>query len=297
MIKRLFPFLVTGIGLVGFLIFGWKALHQSPPPPQRPVAMVAAPAPVMHNLLIAAHDLTPGSFLRPDDLATAAFGLQATPAGAWQDTLTTRATLVGALILQRVTHESVLFPADMLLPGDHGFLSAILSPGMRAYTLSRDQMLADVGLIWPGDRIDLILTQEMPTGTAPARLISAETVLTNLRVLAIGRELVQPHDTDDKSRNAQSDQGGVPSEAVTVEVTPADAERLAVAVRLGKVALAVRPPGADKGVPAGGIPVPAPVGSTTWAGNVMHSLGQIQPPPPPVSLHVFDGGADKEYKF
>ncbi|WP_419728290.1 Flp pilus assembly protein CpaB [Lichenicola sp.] len=294
MILRLFMFGMMAIGLAGLGVFGWRAVHPPAPPPQ--VAAAAPKAvPVMINIIVASRDLLPGSFLRPDDLSTAAFAATAAPPDAMRDTPAERAKLVGALIRRVIPHESVLDPAQLLLTGDHGFLAAILAPGMRAFTISQDQILSNAGLIWPGDRLDLILTQQMPTTTPPERQISAETVLTGLRVLAIDRQLVQPPPPDDKS---PGNNGPAAPAAVTVEVSPVDAERLAVALRLGKVAFAVRSatPGVADSAPSP-MPAQAPApGSTTWAGAVMHSLNGLQPPPV-VSVHVFEGDGDKEYKF
>ncbi|NPD69202.1 Flp pilus assembly protein CpaB [Lichenicola cladoniae] len=294
MILRLFLFGLMGIGLAGFGTFGWRAIH---PPASLPQAALATPkvTPVMLKLLIAAHDLVAGSFLRPEDLSSASVAEDAAPPNARRDTPAARAQLLGALIRRPIPHEAVLDPDDLLLSGEHGFLAAILTPGMRAFTISHDQIVSDAGLIWPGDRLDLILTQQMP-GTVPLdRQVSAETVLVDLRVLAIDRQLVQPQTTDDK-RSGSND--APPSASVTVEVSPADAERLAVALRLGKVAFAIRsaiPGMADKAPNQPPLTIPTP-GSTTWAGAVMHSLDGLQPPPA-VSVHVFEGNADKEYKF
>lgn len=305
MILRLLMFGLMAIGLAGFGLVGWHALHP-PAPPTQMAATAAAPKPVMLNYIVAARDLLPGTFLRPDDLSTTAIAAAAAPPSAIRDTPAGRARLVGALIRRVIPHETVLDPTDLLLSGDHGFLAAILAPGMRAFTISHEQVLSDAGLIWPGDRLDLILTQQVTgsqqsTGTQPAsdtipldRQISAETVLTGLRVLAIDRQLVQPPPPDDKN---SANNGPAAPASVTVEVSPADAERLAVALRLGKVAFAVRSavPGSADSAPSP-MPVQALVpGSTTWAGAVMHSLKGLEPPV--VSVHVFEGDGDKEYKF
>lgn len=294
MILRLLLFGLMGIGLAGFGAFGWRALHQ--PPASSPQVVAAAPkvVPVMLSLLTAAHDLSPGSFLRPDDLSTASIAQDAAPPNARRDTPSARAQLIGALIRRPIPHASVLNPDDLLLSGEHGFLAAILTPGMRAFTISHDQVVSDAGLIWPGDRIDLILTQQMPATLPLDRQISAETVLTDLRVLAIDRQLMQLQATDEKGSGTNPAAGA----AVTVEVSSADAERLAVALRLGKVAFAVRSAirgMVDKAPDQSPLIVPAPR-STTWSGTVMHSLVGLQPPPVP-SVHVFEGEADKEYKF
>lgn len=287
MILRVLLFCLMGIGLVGFGGFTWRAMHQPAPVVQTQTA-VARPPPVMVNILVAAHDLRPGTFLRPDDLSITAYGQDAVPPDAERDTATTRAALIGALVSRAVIHDAPISKADLLLSGDHGFLAAILAPGMRAFTIERDQVVADAGLIWPGDRLDLILTQQAGSASQPGRQIVGETVLTNLRVLAIDQQLVQV---------ATPAEGKTPAiSTITVEVSPVDAERLAVALRLGKIAFAVRPALSEPSpAVASGRSVQAT--GSIWAGDVMHSLNQGMAQSP-AAIHVFDGsGSDKEFHF
>ena len=214
---------------------------------------------------------------------------------AWKDTPATRLSLAGALVRQSIPHDSILLPNELLLVGDHGFLAALLAPGMRAFTIPHDQMISGSDFVWPGDRIDLILTQQMPANIPLGHQISAETVLTDLRVLAVDRQLVQPS----PSAEHQDFHPDATSGMVTLEVTPADAEKLAVALRLGRVALAIR--SASK--PAAGIELTSTSlthgARPTWADTVMHSLDQVQGQVslPSTSLHVYDGAGDREYKF
>ncbi len=287
---------VAGVAITGLAITGWRALSSSappPPPPQVAAAPVVRQVPMV-NLLVAEHDIPPGAFLRPGDMSSMSIAAVMASPTAWRDTAATRASLVGALVRRAIPHNAMLDPAALLLAGEHGFLAALLTPGMRGFTITHDQIISGSELIWPGDRIDLILTQQMPPSTPLGHQISAETVLTNLRILAVDRKLVQPPPTDDKeTMRADSN-----SDTVTVEVSSEDAEKLAVAIRLGKVAFAVRSASAS-GVTeklAADTSVAHGAGAT-WADGVMHSLDQVPSPPPAASIHVFDGAGDKEYKF
>ncbi len=223
------------------------------------------------------------------------------PSGAEIDMVTVRSRLVGALVRRPILHEAPLDPTDLLLAGDHGFLAAILQPGMRAFSISPDQIVSNAGLIWPGDHLDLILTQQMPSGMPLAREFAAEIILSNLRVLAIDRQLVVSEPAGERSPGSGETSPAAP--AVTVEVSTMDAERLAVALRLGKVALALcasspsaLAPSQEFGVQNAGMEKPSK-STTVWAGGVMHALTKIQPPAATTSMHVFSGDGDKEYKF
>ena len=285
----------AGVAFTGLAYTGWRALSAPAAPPPHAVM----PAPVHHvpmvNLLTADRDVPAGSFLRPSDLASTTVLASGAPDTAWRDTPAIRISLVGALVRRSIPHDSMLLPAELLLAGDHGFLAALLAPGMRAFTIPHDEIISGAELIWPGDRIDLILTQQMPSTTTLGHQISAETVLTDLRVLAVDRQLVQPAPSADHDAVHADPTAGM----VTLEVSPADAEKLAVALRLGRVAFAVRSSSGSLLGQTTATAKPMHEARATWADAVMHSLDEVQvpTPPPSISLHVYDGAGGTEYKF
>ena len=84
------------------------------------------------------------------------------------DTPAARTELFGAMVRRNLATGDVVLSADALNPGDRGFLAAVLGPGMRAVTVGVDAVSGLAGLIWPGDRVDLILTQSQEgTEVAP----------------------------------------------------------------------------------------------------------------------------------
>ena len=188
-----------------------------------------------------------------------------------------------------------------------------------------DAVSGTAGLIWPGDRVDLILTQEVAEqGTPVGRRTFGETVLKDVRVIAVDQQLA--HGVTPDAANA-----GQGNRTVTLEVLPEAAERVAVAVRLGRVSLTVRaavppPPAApetDKDVTAANAstarppvvhisapqqtvqassaPASKPQPPTTWGSDVSPALGGRGGPTAPAhssSVKVFQGSADeKEFKF
>lgn len=284
---------VAGVAVTGLAITGWRALSSPPPPPPPQVAAAQVVRHVpMVNLLTAEHDIAPGAFLRSSDISSVPVIADAASPKAWRDTPADRAALMGALVRRAISHDALLDPSELLLAGEHGFLAALLTPGMRGFTITHDQIVSGSELIWPGDRIDLILTQQMPPSTPLGHQISAETVLTDLRILAVDRKLVHAPPSDEKDTSRADGNSGT----VTVEVSSADAEKLAIAIRLGKVAFAVRSAlGVTEKLVAE--TSAAPGANAIWADGVMHSLDQVPSPPPAASIHVFDGTGDKEYKF
>lgn len=288
MLLRLAVFAMMALGLAGFGMVAWLAL--SPPPPS-PAAIVAAsetppppPAPVRHMVLAAALPLQAGTLLKPEDLQ--AKDVADPPPGAQADLPAVRAALVGGMLRRNLAPNEALLATDVMRPGSHGFLAAVLAPGHRAASVAVDAVSGSAGLIWPGDRVDLILTQALDDPALPAaRKVAAETILSDVRVIAIDQLLA--------SGVAPPTGNMGQSRTVTLEVTAPEAERIAVATRLGKLSLAVR---AAEDLPAAVIAARA---LTTWGGDVSPALGSpVATAATGTVLRVYHGAADgKEFRF
>ena len=118
-------------------------------------------------------------------------------------------------------------------PGDRGFLAAALGPGMRAITVPVQAQTGVAGFVFPGDRVDMVLTQEVAGGGDGPPLKAAETIIRNLRVLATDQSMAE---SKDENGNAIVR----PASTVTVEVTPKIAEKIAVAQTVGSLSLSLR---------------------------------------------------------
>ena len=70
------------------------------------------------------------------------------------------------MVRRSLSEGDVVRDGDVMRPGDHGFLAAVLEPGMRAVTIAVDNTTGLAGLIWPGDQVDLILTRRSPNQSA-----------------------------------------------------------------------------------------------------------------------------------
>lgn len=121
----------------------------------------------------------------------------------------------------------------LVKPGDRGFLAAALGPGMRAVTVPVSATSSVAGFIFPGDRVDLVLTQSVDGGGDGPPLKVSETVLRNLRVLATDQRT--SHDTDENGKTVVNTYS-----TVTLEVTPKIAEEIAVAQTIGNLSLSLR---------------------------------------------------------
>jgi pilus assembly protein CpaB len=331
MALRIAIFTLMAVGLLGFGAVAWISTWPSAPEPaiaeEHAPPPVAAPPPARTTVLVAAHQLRAGTFMKGDDLRAQEFVIGQVPQGATIDSAAARGQLNGAMIRHSLSDGQVVLNDDVLRPGDHGFLAAVLEPGMRAMTFTAADVTTDWGLIWPGDHLDIILTQQFDeVGTAARHRIAAETIIRDVRVVAVDRQLVQGETADETEHRG--------TRTLTIEVSPTDSEHLVVAQRLGKITLALRsaapvnqaanqmtggttgqfvaqPPNAawpnmvaanPTGAPSS---VMGPVmsdassqpGSVTWGGDVAHALDQ-PPPPEPIVVRIFRGSEDgKEFKF
>jgi pilus assembly protein CpaB len=275
---------------------------------QGPGGQVTAAAPTLAqptkvSVLVAARSLRAGSLLKPEDIASKDVLDADEPSGASLDTAQNRSSLTGAMVRRTLADGQVLLPQDLVRPGDHGFLAAVLGPNMRAVTVAVDAVSGTAGLIWPGDRVDLILTQTMDNpALAAGKRVAAETVLSDARVIAIDQQIVQGQAPDGTVAQA--------NRTATLEVTAAQAERVLVAGRLGKLSLSVLSAdraGADQvsqqpTAPAGSVGADTSgkqaTGPVTWAGDVSPALDADASRSPAPAVHVFSGGSDgKDYHF
>ena len=280
MIIRIVLFVLMAVGLAGFGTVAWVATR-----PAAEAHAAAAPVPKV-AVLVAARDLQAGSLLKPEDIKAEQIVKASVASDAKLDSQDNRGALIGAMIRRPLAKGETLRDVDVMTTRDHGFLAAVVRPGMRAISIGVDAVSGTAGLIWPGDRVDVILLQSIADNNLPlGRRVAAETVLSNARVVAIDKQLVQ---------------GAVPGAAdapvartVTLEVTAEQAERVSVAGRIGHLSLTVRAADANAGqlvVAARQHPV--------FASDVSHALMGQQKRPKVNTIKVFPGaGKSEEFKF
>jgi pilus assembly protein CpaB len=139
--------------------------------------------------------------------------------------------LIGTVVRNPITAGQPITQGVLVKPGDRGFLAAALGPGMRAVTVPVSATTSVAGFVFPGDRIDLVLTSSV--GGEGVALKAAETIMRNLRVLA----------TDQRTDKSVGEDGKTIVQSystVTVEATPKIAEQIAVAQTLGSLSLSLR---------------------------------------------------------
>ncbi|WP_333672918.1 Flp pilus assembly protein CpaB [Elioraea tepidiphila] len=230
------------IGLIVLAAAGLSLLGMQALLPAQPARTVVSetvpnqpPPPLLVRTLVAARPIPAGSLLRAEDLGVREVPTGEAGGGVLRDTPETRAELAGALVRRYLEPGERIAIEDVLRPRDRGFLAAVLRPNMRAITVGVDAVTGTAGLIWPGDRVDLLLTQSLDERvTQLSRRVVGETVLNDVRVIAVDQQLTQG------AAGANASPEGRVARTVTLEVTPEEAERVAVAGQLGRLSLTIR---------------------------------------------------------
>ncbi len=140
--------------------------------------------------------------------------------------------LLGTVVRYQLTAGEPVTRGALVAPGDRGFLAAALGAGMRAVTVPVSAQTGVGGFVFPGDRVDLMLTQSVE-GDAGQSLKATETILRNLRVLATDQSTDTTTTEDGKTEVREF-------RTVTLEVTPKIAEKVAVAQTIGTLSLSLR---------------------------------------------------------
>lgn len=274
----------TGLGILAL-----QLIQPSGNPQQ--VARVEAPPvvapPPKVRMIVAARPLSIGTLLKDEDFRETEVGADAVPEGAFTSGTASLAELRGALLRRFIDPNQPVIATDVLRPRDRGFLAAVLRPGTRAIAIGVDAVTGTAGLIWPGDEVDLILTQNLQQqlGQGPesaGRRVVGETILSAVRVIAVDQQI--SHSGTDATA------ARVVARTVTLEVTPEQAERLAVAVQLGRISLAVR---SIEGVPEATGPRP----SLVFGSDVSSALTGPQAPSPSTRMRIIQGGSQQEVTF
>jgi len=218
---------VAAGGLAAILAGGYQSAPPPPPPP--PVAQIATV-----EVLVARNDIGMGTALSDQDIEW-----QTWPEKAAQNPAFIRKTerpealqqLAGAIVRVPMAAGEPVRENKLIRGKGSGYMAAILPSGLRAYSTEISAETGAGGFILPNDRVDVILSgrdREAEKATGVETHVSA-TILTDVRVLAID-QLVQEKDG----------QRVVVGKTATLELTPRQAEMLAVARQTGVLSLALR---------------------------------------------------------
>jgi pilus assembly protein CpaB len=214
--------IAVGAGGVAALLAG-----RSKAPDVKPAAAVKSDT---VDVLVAKSDISLGQPVTPGEMQW-----QAWPASAATGNFIRKSDRPDAL--QKLSGEIARAPfvagepireAKLVDAHGSGYMAAILPPGMRAVSTQISPETGAGGFILPNDRVDVILTKRDADKTGGDGQ-SSETILTNVRVLAIDQNIAE-----------KNGQRVVVGKTATLELSPSQAETLTMGQRLGTLALSLR---------------------------------------------------------
>jgi pilus assembly protein CpaB len=202
---------------------------------QRPAVAAVAPPPrptPEKSILVAGAAISRGQKLKLTDFTRQPWPDAAIRADYIVAGTDSAKSLAGAVALERIVAGEPIIKTKIVVPGDRGPLAALLQPGMRAVSVPVDATTDVSGFVFAGDRVDILITLPVPqdgaNGSSGYQHKAAETVLRDVRVIAIDQHLDSKDDQAVVARN------------VTFEVTPKQSEIIAVASEIGKLSLSLR---------------------------------------------------------
>jgi pilus assembly protein CpaB len=208
------------IVLVGALIFGVLAAVSV----SRYLSSAQAYSKNLNNVAVAKVAIPIGSKIVAEQIMVVQFPKESTPDGAFDSP----EKLAGRVAVVNIAAREPITETRLAAEGTAAGLAAIIPEGYRAMTVKVDDAAGISGFIQPGTLVDVVVTID-PEGITRQDPIS-KIVLQNIKVLASGQNIDKPKD----EREATS------VKAVTLQVTPEQAEKLALASSEGKLQLVMR---------------------------------------------------------
>ncbi len=252
-------------------------------------AEVNAAGPVMHmtSIVVAAEPLKIGTRIDGSKVKTIQWPSSSKPEGMFSDVT----EVANRAVINNIAENEPIL-ADNLASSESGAgLSATIPEGMRAVSVSVNDVVGVAGFVTPGTMVDVLVTGNSVGNGGGAGSVT-RTILENIRVLAAGQKMEQ--DREGKPEN-------VP--VITLLVTPEDAGKLTMAATEGKIQLALRntvdtkatspAPVLQSTLFSGGAPAaPAPAPSSG-----RHVAVAPKVAPPPYSIEVITGAKQETKNF
>src|SRR5436190_3264640 len=224
--------LVLGVALAAGGVAAYLVKSDEPPP--------AAPPPVAavdtDEVLVAGSDIGIGQAVSPQTLRWQTWPATATASASFilKKQRPNGIEQIAGSIARAPFANGEPIREDKLIKGNGGYLAAVLPAGMRAISTPISPETGAGGFILPNDRVDVVLIRAQKN--AGGETYSSETILTNVRVLAI-----------DQTVEEKNGQRVVVGKIATLALNARNAETLVLATRLGTMALALRSMADGKG--------------------------------------------------
>jgi len=209
------------IVLIGALIFGVLAAVSV----SKYLSSAQAYSKNLSRVAVAKVAIPLGTKIVPEQIMVVQFPKESMPDGSFE----TPEKLAGRVAIINIAAREPITESKIAPEGTAGGLSAVIPEGYRAMTVKVDDVVGISGFIMPGTLVDVVVVID-PEAQAGMQNPISKIVLQNIKVLANGQNIDKPQD----QREANS------VKAVTLQVTPEQAEKLALASTEGKLQLVMR---------------------------------------------------------
>jgi len=217
--------LIFGVALAGGAVFFASdryAKLQAALQQQASAVQPAAPTIETVAVVVATAQLRYGQPLTAKALKVVEFSKDSAPSNAFSIIDDLISETEKRIVLRNIEPGEPILKSKITGFGQRATISAQLTPGMRAYTLRIDSVSGVAGFLLPNDRVDIFLTRNNADGLA------ANLLMQNVKVIAI-----------DQFSDKDSNQARV-ARTATVEVSPKDAQSLALAQQVGRLTMSLR---------------------------------------------------------
>ena len=221
-------------------------------------------------VVVAAQPIEFGTRLDETNLAVVQLPVEAAPAGSYRTIKEVIALDGGAPVaLTAMSPREPILPTKLSGPGARASVAAMISPGMRAYTVAISDVSGVGGHALPGDRVDIMLSRYV--GAEEEKNIETDVILQNVRLLGVNLNANQT--TTEKTSKPKH---------TTLEVSAEDAAKLSVASRLGSLSMVLRRTGAAEIEPMRAIRTTdvLPLGATFRSAMKPMPVSSAPPAPP-----------------
>lgn len=222
---------VVGISLLT-MFAAYMMIGPAPAPAPVAALTVVAPARTV-DVLVASADLPLGNTIAQSDVRWQAWPQDSVPQGLIrrEEAGAIEKDVVGALVRSSFLANEPIRRDKLIKPDGSGFLAAVLPAGKRAIAISIDRAgnTTAGGFVLPNDRVDIIKTGRQDATQNGVENFTSETIITNIRVLAIGQNI--------QERNGEK---VVVGETATLELDPRQVETVTLAQKSGALSLALR---------------------------------------------------------
>jgi pilus assembly protein CpaB len=217
-LRAMVPIAISLIIAIAGTVFLYKWIERQRGPKEIVQVEKIEAAPIV----VSAGNLPWGTKLKPEMIKMAPYLKESLPVGYFSSSIDLKdRVIIAPLRLNEPITEAKLAPTSVKTGG----VSAVLKPGMRAIAVKGDKIIGISGFINPGNRVDVIVTVEEPK----TKKIKSKIFLENMAVLATGTQI-------EKNEKGEP----MPVDVYTLEVSPEQAEKVALAASEGRLQFALR---------------------------------------------------------